>query len=245
MGFDGKNIISLKSVCKSFGKNEVLKNVSLDVSKGETLVVLGKSGTGKSVILQCIIGLMKPDSGIVEVFGKNIFEMPPAEFLNFRKRTGFLFQSGALYDSMSIRENLEFPLIRHFNPGRDVLNEKVTKSLDEVGLLKSIDKMPSELSGGMKKRAGLARTLILEPEILLYDEPTTGLDPATSRDISRLIRSVQKERNMTSVVVTHDMECVRMTADRIAVLKDGAFTVTGIPEEIMKAEDEYVKSFFN
>jgi phospholipid/cholesterol/gamma-HCH transport system ATP-binding protein len=239
-----ENIIVLKNVCKSFASVEVLKNINIEIKKGETAVVLGKSGTGKSVILQCIIGLLKPDRGDVTVFGKDIFGLNEDEFLEFRKKTGFLFQSGALYDSMSVRENLEFPLIRHFKMSKSELKERVAKSLDEVGLLSAIDKMPSEVSGGMRKRIGLARTLILAPEILLYDEPTTGLDPATSRDISNLIRKVQKERNITSVVVTHDMECVDITADRIAVLKSGEFAAVGLPQDVKKSEDPYIKSFF-
>jgi phospholipid/cholesterol/gamma-HCH transport system ATP-binding protein len=221
-----------------------LKNISIDIKKGETAVVLGKSGSGKSVILQCIIGLLKPEKGDVIVFGKDIFSLRDDEFLEFRKKTGFLFQSGALYDSMSVRENLEFPLIRHYGLSKTELRERVAHSLDEVGLLDAIDKMPSEVSGGMRKRIGLARTLILAPEILLYDEPTTGLDPATSRDISHLIRKVQKQRNMTSVVVTHDMGCVDITADRIAVLQSGEFIKVGLPDEVKKSDNDYIKSFF-
>ncbi len=222
----------------------ILKGVNLAVKKGETIVVLGKSGSGKSVILQCIIGLIKPDEGVIKVFGKDINTLGEKEFLDFRKRTGFLFQSGALYDSMSVRENLEFPLKRHYGLESKELNSKVENALREVGLADAIDKMPSELSGGMRKRIGLARTLILQPEILLYDEPTTGLDPGTSREISGLIRGVQKERGMTSVVITHDMECVRITADRIAVLKEGRFIKTGNYEEVKTDGDEFIKSFF-
>lgn len=239
-----KHIIELSRVKKSFGKTKVLDDVNLFAEKGETVVILGKSGTGKSVILQCIIGLLKPDYGTVKVFGSDIFGLNEDEFLDFRKRTGFLFQSGALYDSMSVRENLEFPLVRHYDYEKDELERRVKLSLEEVGLESAIDKMPSELSGGMRKRIGLARTLILEPEIMLYDEPTTGLDPATSRDISNLIREVQKQRNITSIIITHDMECVRITADRIAVLKEGSFITDGKYDEVSKSTDEFVKSFF-
>lgn len=239
-----KHIIELSRVKKSFGKTKVLDDVNLFAEKGETVVILGKSGTGKSVILQCIIGLLKPDYGTVKVFGSDIFGLNEDEFLDFRKRTGFLFQSGALYDSMSVRENLEFPLVRHYDYEKDELERRVKLSLEEVGLESAIDKMPSELSGGMRKRIGLARTLILEPEIMLYDEPTTGLDPATSRDISNLIREVQKQRNITSIIITHDMECVRITADRIAVLKEGRFITDGKYDEVSKSTDEFVKSFF-
>ena len=239
-----KHIIELSRVKKSFGKTKVLDDVNLFAEKGETVVILGKSGTGKSVILQCIIGLLKPDYGTVKVFGSDIFGLNEDEFLDFRKRTGFLFQSGALYDSMSVRENLEFPLVRHYDYEKDELERRVKLSLEEVGLESAIDKMPSELSGGMRKRIGLARTLILEPEIMLYDEPTTGLDPATSRDISNLIREVQRQRNITSIIITHDMECVRITADRIAVLKEGSFITDGKYDEVSKSTDEFVKSFF-
>ena len=239
-----ENIIELEGLKKSFGSSSILKGVNLAVRKGETIVVLGKSGSGKSVILQCIIGLIKPDEGVIKVFGKDINALGEREFLDFRKRTGFLFQSGALYDSMSVRENLEFPLKRHYGLEKKELNPKVENALREVGLADAIDKMPSELSGGMRKRIGLARTLILQPEILLYDEPTTGLDPGTSREISALIRDVQKERGMTSVVITHDMECVRITADRIAVLKEGRFIKTGNYEEVKSGGDEFIKSFF-
>lgn len=239
-----KYIIELNNIRKSFGKTDVLNDVSLKVRKGETVVILGKSGTGKSVILQCIIGLLRPDAGSVKVSGSEIFDLEEDDFLEFRKKTGFLFQSGALYDSMSVRENLEFPLVRHYNYGREELSKRVKMSLKEVGLESAIDKMPSELSGGMRKRIGLARTLILEPEIMLYDEPTTGLDPATSREISKLIREVQKQRDITSIIITHDMECVRITADRIAVLKDGRFVTEGSYEEVSRSEDDFVKSFF-
>ena len=239
-----KYIIELNRIRKSFGKTHVLNDVSLKVKKGETVVILGKSGTGKSVILQCIIGLLRPDAGSVRVFGDEIFDLEEDEFLEFRKKTGFLFQSGALYDSMSVRENLEFPLIRHYDYEKEELDKRVEMSLKEVGLESAIDKMPSELSGGMRKRIGLARTLILEPEIMLYDEPTTGLDPATSRDISKLIREVQKQRNITSIIITHDMECVRITADRIAVLKEGRFITEGSYDVVSRSGDEFVKSFF-
>lgn len=237
-------IVRLKNIKKSFGSAKILENVNLNIKKGETAVILGKSGTGKSVILQCIIGLIQPDSGTIEVFGKDISSLDDKNFLEFRKKTGFLFQSGALYDSMSVRKNLEFPLVRHSNVPEDELRSRVLKALQEVGLEESIDKMPSELSGGMKKRIGLARTLILQPEILLYDEPTTGLDPATSRDISNLIRTVQQERNMTSIIVTHDMECVRLTADKIVVLKNGEFIIEGSYQEVTGSNDPFVKSFF-
>lgn len=239
-----KYIIEIKHLNKSFNSIHILEDINLNVKRGETIAVLGKSGTGKSVILQCIIGLLKPEKGEVIAFGNEIFSMSEKGFNEFRKKTGFLFQSGALYDSMSVRENLEFPLKRHYKLSKNELELRVKKSLEEVGLLEAIDKMPSELSGGMRKRIGLARTLILQPDIILYDEPTTGLDPATSREISKLIRNIQKERNITSIVVTHDMECVEITADRVVVLKDGKFIIDATYDEVRKSNDEFIKSFF-
>ena len=239
-----KYIIEIKHLNKSFNNTRILEDINLNVKRGETIAVLGKSGTGKSVILQCIIGLLKPEKGEVIAFGNEIFSMSEKGFNEFRKKTGFLFQSGALYDSMSVRENLEFPLKRHYKLSKNELEIRVKKSLEEVGLLEAIDKMPSELSGGMRKRIGLARTLILQPDIILYDEPTTGLDPATSREISKLIRNIQKERNITSIVVTHDMECVEITADRVVVLKDGKFIIDATYDEVRKSNDEFIKSFF-
>ena len=239
-----KYIIEIKHLNKSFNSIHILEDINLNVKRGETIAVLGKSGTGKSVILQCIIGLLKPEKGEVIAFGNEIFSMSEKGFNEFRKKTGFLFQSGALYDSMSVRENLEFPLKRHYKLSKNELEIRVKKSLEEVGLLEAIDKMPSELSGGMRKRIGLARTLILQPDIILYDEPTTGLDPATSREISKLIRNIQKERNITSIVVTHDMECVEITADRVVVLKDGKFIIDATYDEVRKSNDEFIKSFF-
>lgn len=239
-----KYIIEIKHLNKSFNSIHILEDINLNLKRGETIAVLGKSGTGKSVILQCIIGLLKPEKGEVIAFGNEIFSMSEKGFNEFRKKTGFLFQSGALYDSMSVRENLEFPLKRHYKLSKNELEIRVKKSLEEVGLLEAIDKMPSELSGGMRKRIGLARTLILQPDIILYDEPTTGLDPATSREISKLIRNIQKERNITSIVVTHDMECVEITADRVVVLKDGKFIIDATYDEVRKSNDEFIKSFF-
>ncbi len=239
-----KYIIEIIHLNKSFNSIHILEDINLNVKRGETIAVLGKSGTGKSVILQCIIGLLKPEKGEVIAFGNEIFSMSEKGFNEFRKKTGFLFQSGALYDSMSVRENLEFPLKRHYKLSKNELEIRVKKSLEEVGLLEAIDKMPSELSGGMRKRIGLARTLILQPDIILYDEPTTGLDPATSREISKLIRNIQKERNITSIVVTHDMECVEITADRVVVLKDGKFIIDATYDEVRKSNEEFIKSFF-
>lgn len=237
-------VINIEHVKKTFGKNQVLKDVNLQVNEGETLCTLGKSGTGKSVILQCIAGLLKPDAGKILVWGENIPMLDDDELQEIRKKIGFLFQSGALYDSMTVRQNLEFPLRRLTDLGTPEINDKVEESLQQVGLANAIDKMPSELSGGMKKRIGLARTLITGPKIMLYDEPTTGLDPATSREISKLILEMQKKYKMTSIIVTHDMECARMVSDRMVVLKEGKYIVEGTFEELQKNEDPFVKSFF-
>ena len=245
MNTNGNKILELSHISKSFENNPVLKDINLEVIKGETLTILGKSGTGKSVILKCIIGLIIPDGGEVEVFGKDIFTLKEKELKNMRRKIGFLFQSGALYDSMTVRENLEFPLLRqgnHIESGK--ITKKVEDVLNSVGLIEAIDKMPSELSGGMKKRIGLARTLILEPEIILYDEPTTGLDPVTSREISMLILKMRDKFDVTSVVVTHDMPCTKLVSDRIVILKEGIFFRQGTFEQLEKSGDEFVKGFF-
>lgn len=245
MNINGNKILELSHISKSFENNPVLKDINLEVIKGETLTILGKSGTGKSVILKCIIGLIIPDGGEVEVFGKDIFSLKEKELKNMRRKIGFLFQSGALYDSMTVRENLEFPLLRQ---GNHIDNNEITKKVEEalysVGLIEAIDKMPSELSGGMKKRIGLARTLILDPEIILYDEPTTGLDPVTSREISELILKMQEKLGVTSVVVTHDMPCTKLVSDRIVILKEGIFFKQDTFEQLEKSGDEFVKGFF-
>ena len=207
--------VEIKHLRKSFGKKKVLKDINLKLTKGENLVVLGKSGSGKSVLIKCIIGLITPDDGELVVLGKNIGELANKDLNELRKKIGFLFQSAALYDSMTVRENLEFPLrkLRLVRDGK--LDELVKEALENVGLAEAIDKMPSELSGGMRKRIGLARTLILKPEIMLYDEPTTGLDPITSREISQLIMEVQKKYNTASIIITHDIACAKIIADRI------------------------------
>jgi phospholipid/cholesterol/gamma-HCH transport system ATP-binding protein len=238
--------IELNDVKKSFGDHHVLKHVNLKVAKGENLVVLGKSGTGKSVIIKCIVKLIEPDEGKITVLGQDLGALNERELLEARKKIGFLFQSAALYDSMSVRENLEFPLR---NSGKKLkradINRMVEEALASVGLESSIDKMPAELSGGMRKRLGLARTLILQPDIMLYDEPTTGLDSVTSREISQLILDVQAKRQTTSIIITHDMECAKLTANRIAVLKEGEFVEEGSYDELVKSSDPWVRAFFN
>lgn len=239
-------MIEIRDLHKTFGKdNKVLQGVNLTVNKGEDLVILGRSGSGKSVTIKCIVGLIEPDKGEIKVFGENVLNLPKRELNEIRVRIGFLFQSGALYDSMSVRENLAFTLRKHKSEltAQEVESE-VMEALDNVGLGDAIDKMPSELSGGMQKRIGLARTLILKPEIILYDEPTTGLDTITSREISELILDIKHKQKTTSIIITHDMACAKLTADRIMVLKDGKIHAEGTYEELEKDEDEWVRSFF-
>ncbi len=240
----GDSILELTDIKKSFGDFEVLKDINLTVKKGETVVLLGKSGTGKSVILKCIIGLEHQSSGKIAVFGKEFSVLSEEEENAFRRKIGFLFQSGALYDSMTVRQNLEFPVIRQPDYKKEDLTERVEEALNNVGLIDAIDKFPSELSGGMKKRIALARTLMLNPEIILYDEPTTGLDPVTSNEISHLILDMQKKLKVTSLIVTHDMPCTHLVADRIVVLKEGKFTAEGTYDELSKSKDDFVRGFF-
>ena len=239
-------IIEIKDLHKTFGKdNHVLKGVNFIVNKGEDLVVLGRSGSGKSVTIKCIVGLITPDKGEINVFDQNVLDLNKTELNEMRSRIGFLFQSGALYDSMSVRENLAFTLRKHKRDlNADEIEKEVIEALDSVGLSDAIDKMPSELSGGMRKRIGLARTLILKPEIILYDEPTTGLDTITSREISELILDIKHTRKTTAIIITHDMACAKLTADRIIVLKEGKIQAEGTYEELEKSEDEWVRSFF-
>jgi phospholipid/cholesterol/gamma-HCH transport system ATP-binding protein len=236
--------LEVKHLQKSFGNNSVLKDISLTLAKGENLVVFGKSGSGKSVLIKCIVGLLEPDEGTLLVLGKNIAELKNKELNELRKKLGFLFQSAALYDSMTVRENLEFPLRVQPSIKGEELNSLVEEALKNVGLSDAIDKMPSELSGGMRKRIGLARTLILKPEIILYDEPTTGLDPITSKEISNLIMEVRKKYNTSSIIITHDVACARMTADRIIVLRDGVCAAEGTFDELQKSKDPWIRSFF-
>ena len=239
-------VIDIKGLYKSFGKNnDILKGVDLFVNKGENLVVLGKSGSGKSVTIKCLVGLVPADKGEIKVFDTDISSLNNVELNAIRIRVGFLFQNSALYDSMTVRENLSFPLKRHsksLTPSE--IEEKVLEALDSVGLAEAVDKMPSELSGGMRKRIGLARTLILKPEIILYDEPTTGLDTITSREISELILAIQKKNKTTSMIITHDMACAKLTGDRLVILKDGVIHAEGSYDELEKSEDEWVRSFF-
>lgn len=238
-------VIEIKKLYKSFGSNEVLKGVTFSVNKGENLVVLGKSGSGKSITIKCLVGLIIADEGEINVFGTDITKIDTNELNETRVRIGFLFQNAALYDSMSVRENLGFTLKRHAKDlSAEELENQIKDVLESVGLSEAIDKMPSELSGGMRKRIGLARTLILKPEIILYDEPTTGLDTITSREISELLLEIQKKHKTSSIIITHDMACAKHTADRLVILKDGVIHAEGTYEELEKSEDEWVRSFF-
>lgn len=239
-------VIEIKGLSKCFGNNHVLKDINLELRKGENVVVLGRSGTGKSVTIQCIVGLLKPDEGSVKVFGEEVADMNERELKELRIRIGFLFQSGALYDSMTVRENMEFPLTRVLQlKDQAEIDKRVQDVLEAVGLAEAIDKMPSDLSGGMRKRAGLARTLIVNPEIMLYDEPTTGLDPITSREISELIISIQKKNKTSSIIITHDMECARIASDRVLIMDDGRYVAEGTFNELLNSKDKNVASYFN
>jgi len=239
-------VISLRGLYKSFGDLNVLRNVDLDVYKGENLVVLGRSGTGKSVLIKIISGLLLPDQGEVNVLGQKVDKLKSKELMALRLKVGFSFQNSALYDSMTVRENLEFPLVRNSrNLRRKEINMAVENVLEAVGLSQTIGQMPSELSGGQRKRIGIARTLILRPEIMLYDEPTAGLDPITCIEINNLINEVQEKYKTTSIIITHDLSCAKETGDRIAMLLDGQFAIQGTFEEVFADDDPRVQSFYN
>lgn len=238
-------VIEINNLRKGFGKQEVLKNISLKFFNGENLVVLGKSGTGKSVLIKCIVGLLNADGGTINVFGKNVTELNRKELGELRIKIGFLFQSGALYDSMTVKQNLEFPLRRiKKNLTEKEIEDKINEVLENVGLADALHKMPSQLSGGMRKRISLARTIVVDPMIMLYDEPTTGLDPVTSDEISSLINDVQKKYKTSSIIITHDIECARNTANRVIMLSDGKVYQEGKLEEFEKSSDPLIKSFF-
>ena len=240
-----ESVVEIRHLKKSFGKKDVLTDITMDLFKGENLVVLGKSGQGKSVTIKCVAALLVQDEGSLKVFGKEVKSLREDELKALRARVGFLFQSAALYDSMTVRENLEFPLTRVLRlKDKEQINQLVEEVLDAVGLLNAIDAMPSDLSGGMRKRIGLARTLILKPEIMLYDEPTTGLDPITSREISELILEMQKKYKTSSVIITHDISCAQITGDRILVMNDGSFIAEGSFDELENSPDKLVSSFF-
>lgn len=238
-------VIAVEDLQIRFGDLEVLKGVSLELFNGENLVVLGKSGTGKSVLIKCIIRLLHADAGKINVLGQEVNQLKSKELGEMREKVGFLFQSGALYDSMTVRENLEFPLRRIKKDMTDEqINDKVKEVLENVGLPDAVDKMPSELSGGMKKRISLARTIIVDPSIILYDEPTTGLDPVTSHEISLLINDIQKKYKTSSIIITHDIECARTVANRIVMLQDGTVYKEGKLKDFENTSDELVNSYF-
>jgi len=239
-------VIRVENLDKSFGDNHVLRRFSLTLNKGESIVVLGRSGSGKSVLIKCIIGLIKPDSGQVQVVGYDITDIRLKELDEVRSKVCFLFQGNALYDSMTVRENLEFPLRRHRkHMTREETDSLVKEALSNVGLPHTAEMMPSELSGGMRKRIALARTIILQPEIILYDEPTTGLDPVTAREISQLILRLGKKYRISSIVISHDMSCVRTVARKIVMLIDGKCYAEGTYEQLSHSADQNIRQFFN
>lgn len=238
-------VIEIVDLCKSFGANHVLQNFNLSVNRGENVVVLGKSGSGKSVLIKCVVRLLDADRGTVRVLGEDVNAMDRDELDRIRVKIGFLFQNSALYDSMTVRENLEFPMRRHWmNMEKAEMDKVVEEALDNVGLLYAIDMMPADLSGGMRKRVGLARTLILRPEIVLYDEPTTGLDPITGLEIVELIMDLQKKYNTSSIIISHDMQVAKLTANRLVVLYDGKNYAEGTFDELKRVTDPKVKQFF-
>ena len=240
-------VIEVEKLNKSFGDNHVLRDFSMTVAQGENLAVLGKSGSGKSVLIKCIIALMEADKGDIIVLGNDVSDLSREELDALRAKVGFLFQSNALYDSMTVRENLEFPLRRHWEKSERELHAEraVMEVLNDVGLAHTIDMMPEELSGGMRKRIALARTLILRPAIILYDEPTTGLDPVTAREISNLIVTVQKKYNTSSIIISHDMHCINATANRVVMLIDGKCYANDTYSNLQRSNDPKVKEFFD
>jgi len=238
-------VLVISHLYKSFGNNHVLIDFNLELKKGESIVVLGKSGSGKSVLIKCIIGLLKPDQGRIVVFGENIPDINEDELDKIRAKVGFLFQSNALYDSMTVRENLEFPLRRHWiQVAQDEVNKMVLEALDDVGLGHTVNMMPAELSGGMRKRIALARTLILKPEIILYDEPTTGLDPITGKEIIELMVEIQHKYNTTSLIISHDMNCVKMASNKVVILLEGKCFAMGTYDQLKQNNDPKIKQFF-
>lgn len=240
-----KPVITIKNLYKSFGNNPVLIDFNFNLFPGENVAVLGKSGSGKSVLIKCIIGLMKADKGSINVLGNEVTKLNTSDLDKLRVKVGFLFQSNALYDSMTVRENLEFPLRRHWiKTDKNKEHKLIMEALTNVGLANTIDMMPSELSGGMRKRIGLARTLILKPEIILYDEPTTGLDPITGKEISNLINDIKKTYKTSSIIISHDINCVKIVADRIVMLIDGKCYATGTLKELENSTDAKIKQFF-
>ncbi len=242
---DKEIVVELKHVQKVFDDHVVLKDVNLNLNKGENLVVLGRSGTGKSVLIKCIVRLIEADNGTLNVFGKNVMDANASELNKIRSKIGFLFQGGALYDSMTVRENLEFPVRRKLKRmSKTEIDQMVEEALENVGLKDAINKMPAALSGGQRKRISLARTLILKPELILYDEPTTGLDTITSQEISELILEIQKKYKTSSIAITHDLKCARIVANRIMIIDGGEFIAEGDYNTLASSEDNKISSFF-
>jgi len=238
-------VISIKDLNKSFGSNHVLRDFNLQVKKGESVAVIGKSGSGKSVLIKCIIGLIYPEKGTINVLGQEVTELNHKDLDVLRVKVAFLFQSNALYDSMTVRENLEFPLRRHWvTTTKKEVDNLVMEALTNVGLAHTVDMMPIELSGGMRKRIALARTLIMKPDIILYDEPTTGLDPITSREISNLMVEIQKKYNTSSIIISHDLSCIKITANKIVMLIEGKNYAEGTYEELSNSKDEKINNFY-
>ena len=242
----GKAVIEIKDLYKSFGDNHVLNGFNMTLMEGENLVVMGKSGSGKSVMIKCLVGLVKPDSGTVKVLGKEINSLDQPTLDELRSDIGFLFQGSALYDSMTVRENLEFPMRRHKEKLGQVTDTEplVREALENVGLAHTMDLMPVELSGGMKRRVALARTLILKPKVILYDEPTSGLDPITSKEIIELMRSIQKKYGTSSLIITHDVDCARVISERMILLVDGINYAEGTYAQLSQSIDPKVDAFF-
>lgn len=238
-------MVEVKDLVKKFGDQVILDGITINVDNGDNFVVFGRSGTGKSVLLKCIVRLLEPDSGNIFIDGTDVLSLSVNKLNELRKELGFLFQGAALYDSMSVRENLEFPLIRHFGFTQKERDEKVYDVLEKVSLEEAVDKMPSELSGGMKKRIGLARSIITEPKIMFYDEPTTGLDPITSKEISTLILELQQSLKMTSIIVTHDLLCAKIIADKAIVIEKGKVKNRGTIEELTNSTDPFLVNFFS
>jgi phospholipid/cholesterol/gamma-HCH transport system ATP-binding protein len=238
-------VISVQQVSIAFGEQRVLRGVNLAVYPGENVVVLGRSGSGKSVLIRLIVGLLRPDAGTISVLGQDVTTLNDKDLDALRQKIGFLFQSGALYDSMTVRENLEFPLVRNVrNLSQSAIDRAVREALDHVGLPDTLNQMPAELSGGQRKRIGIARTLILKPAIMLYDEPTAGLDPITCTEINQLINDVRREFNTSAIIITHDLTCARTTGDRVAMLLDGQIAQQGTFDDVFNADNEQIKQFY-
>jgi phospholipid/cholesterol/gamma-HCH transport system ATP-binding protein len=246
IGYKENLVVSVKDVYKSFDDNHVLKGVNLSLHEGENIVVMGRSASGKSVLIKIIIGLMKPDKGSVKVLGRDIHKLEKLELIQLRLKIGFLFQQNALYDSMTVRENLEFPLMRNVKDiSQETIDKEVDDVLDAVGLADTSDQYPSELSGGQEKRIAIARALILKPKLILYDEPTAGLDPLTSIEINNLIKHVKEKYHTSAIIITHDLTCARKAGDRILMLIDGQFIKQGTFEEVFDTDDERIKGFYD